>query len=141
MESIASLMAVTSLAEPTAVRSFLDVSNARMSSGSLLADLPRALMAVWLLLSAVFAAAAVAPFILPAETLESLFPACAARLRGQPCIFCGMTTAYIRIAEGDWTGAATANAGAMPLYAGSLVNFALAFAYCVCKGERCNFWH
>ena len=110
-----------------------------MSSGSLRGDLPRALTAVWLLLSAVFVLAALAAFIVPAEYLHSALPVCAARQRGEPCIFCGMTTAYLRIAEGDLSGASGANAAALPLYFGSWLNFAAAFTYWVCKGDRCNF--
>jgi hypothetical protein len=110
-----------------------------MSSGTLRTDLPRALRAAWFAVAAFFAISALLPSLLPAETLHDVLPACSARLRGQSCMLCGMTTAYLRIAEGDLAGATAANAGALPLYFGSWLNFALASAYCLFKGERCNF--
>lgn len=93
------------------------------------ADLRKALTAVWILLSAVLFLAAISPWLLPAETLQSLFPVCEARRRGAACVLCGMTTAYIRIGAGDLGAALDANAGSLWLWGASVANFALAKAY------------
>jgi hypothetical protein len=89
-----------------------------------------ALAVVWLVVSLVLGAAALAPFALPAETLGHLFPPCPQlAATGRPCPLCGMTSAYLAIAHGDWREAARDNEGAIPLWTISLVNLAVCAAF------------
>ena len=57
-------------------------------------------------------------------------------LTGRPCPSCGMTTAFLRIGEGDLSGAAASNSGSILLYAGMALNFAAAFAYTMLRVLR-----
>ena len=90
-----------------------------------------ALIAVWLVLSIALAAAALAPFVAPAETLYGLFPECQARRRGMTCALCGMTTAFVSISRGDIAGAQSSNSGSVALWSFSVLNFAGATAYSI----------
>lgn len=103
---------------------------------SLRSDIGPALTGVWLVVSAVLCAAAIAPFALPPGALYSTFDQCAAQARGSSCPLCGMTTAYIRIARADFTGAMDSNPGSVPLWTASLVNFPAAVAYSLAKLRR-----
>jgi hypothetical protein len=94
-------------------------------------DIPRqqlrqAAIAVWVILSCVLGALAIAPYILSQETLRHIVPECSAKANGGAgCVLCGMTSAYIKIAHGEWRAAMELNHGAIPLYAvslGSLIN-------------------
>jgi hypothetical protein len=105
-------------------------------------QLGRALRIVWVVVSAVLMLAVLVPFVTPADTVYGLMPACEARLRGEPCMLCGMTTAYVRLAASDVASALDANRWSLTLWLGSVVNFALAKAYIlfrlvqVCAGRR-----
>jgi hypothetical protein len=96
-------------------------------------ELRRAVLAVWLILAAAGGAIAAAPFFINASTLQGLFPTCEARLRNSQCAACGMTTGFIAISDGRWTDARQANAGAIPLFGGSVMNLMVAVAYSVRK--------
>ena len=109
-----------------------------MNSGNLRADLPQALIVVWLIVSVLFAGAAASPFIVSAEDVSRLVPACESRLRGEKCSLCGVTAAYFDIASGDLAAAGASNRAAIPLWLGSWANFACALTYVVCKGDRCK---
>lgn len=88
-----------------------------------------AISVTWILVSAVLMTAVLAPYLIPAPKLYSLFPVCEAKLQGGSCVLCGMTTAYIRLASGDLPGALEANRFALALWLGSILNFAIAKAY------------
>ena len=103
---------------------------------SLRQDLRPAFTGVWLVISAVLMAAAVAPLLFPAEVLFGIFNECEARARGRECLLCGMTTAYVAIAAGDLSAARASNPGAIPLYIGSIVNFCAAATYMVMRTRR-----
>jgi hypothetical protein len=93
-------------------------------------DIEAALRYVWLVVSIVTGCAILAPFVCRPETLHSLFPACAARVRYHTeCPLCGMTTAFIDLAGGRWRDAEAANSGALPLFLTWLVNLVVALDY------------
>ena len=93
------------------------------------ADIRKGLTITWVILAMVLMVAVLAPFVLPEQTLFSLFPPCEARLRGEACVLCGMTTAYVRLAKGDFAGAIEANRYSAGLWLASIANFAAAKAY------------
>lgn len=99
-------------------------------------DLPQAVLMVWLILGALSGLLVVAPLLVPASLLFRAFPICSAKAAGSACAFCGMTTAFVSIGRGDMAGASEANAGAIPLYAALLVNFATAAAYTIVRVKR-----
>lgn len=96
---------------------------------SLRSDVKPALTGVWLIVSLALAVAAIAPFILPAESLYGVFPECEAKRRGGSCALCGMTTAYVLIARGDFAAAQESNSGSVALWSVSVLNFIAASAY------------
>ncbi len=89
----------------------------------------RALAISWVIVAFALMAAVFAPFVASEDTISGLFPACEARLRGQPCVLCGMTTAYIRLAHFDIPGALEANRYSLALWTATVVNFSAAKAY------------
>jgi hypothetical protein len=103
---------------------------------SLRADVKPALTSTWLIVSGVMAAAAAAPFVLPAEVLYGLASECPAGLRGSPCLLCGMTTAWVHIAQGDLASAQHSNAGSIPLWTVAVLNFVVAVAYSIMMLRR-----
>jgi hypothetical protein len=100
------------------------------------ADVRRALTGSWLLLSFVAGASLLAPFVVSAGTLFSLFPPCPSKLAGSECIACGLTTGFIALADGDWRAAQEANSASVPLAAFFALNFAAAVTYVVLKARR-----
>ena len=98
-----------------------------------MSDLRRALLIVWFIGAAACGTVVALPFFAPASELQSVFPVCEARQRNSSCVACGLTTAFISIADGRWDDAQRANAAATPLFAGFLTNFAAAVAYTVRK--------
>jgi hypothetical protein len=103
---------------------------------SLRTDLKPALTTVWLILSLCLAMAAAVPFVVPPEVLYGAFPECSARARGSSCPLCGMTTAWVAISRGDLASARQANAGSVPLWTGSVMNFIAAVAYSIKVARR-----
>jgi hypothetical protein len=99
-------------------------------------DLQRALRYVWLILACISGLALIAPLTFSSDFLFGLFPVCQAKAAGGECFFCGMTTAFVRIGQGDLTGAQSANRGALPLYFGLAVNFTAAAAYTMMRVIR-----
>lgn len=94
-----------------------------------------ALLLVWLAISFVTAAAAIAPLILPEPAIAALTPVCESkRLYGRECFLCGTTTAFLSISHGEWSRAAELNRGAIPLYACFAVN-AIAAAYVLSRRD------
>ncbi len=89
----------------------------------------RALLFVWLIVSAAAGVAAAAPFIVSETTLHSVFPECEARARNSTCPACGLTTGFIAISNGRWDQAQQANAAAVPIFALFAVNFAAALTH------------
>jgi hypothetical protein len=93
-------------------------------------DLKIAFKYVWLVVSVVTGCAILAPFVFVPATLHSLFPACEARVKYHTaCPLCGMTTAFIYVAGGQWRNAQAANSGAVPLFLVWLVNLVVALYY------------
>ena len=92
-------------------------------------DVKTALARTWIVISAVFFLLAVLPFLAPAEWLFRVSPVCEAKRRGSECVMCGMTTAYVAIGNTQFADARDANAGALPLWIASMVNFSGAVAY------------
>jgi len=84
-----------------------------------------ALMATWVVISTVMMLAVLTPFVLPADRVYGMFPACEARLRGEPCVLCGMTTAWVLLAQGNLGGALESNRWSLALWGASIVNFAI----------------
>lgn len=103
---------------------------------SLRADLKPAFRSTWLTVSVLMAIVAAAPFVARAEFLGSLFPPCPAKARGSSCLLCGMTTAWSFIGRGDFSSAVQANAGSVPLWTGSVLNFVVAVAYSITMLRR-----
>lgn len=116
---------------------------------SLKADLPRALVYAWLVLSAAAGAAMAAAWLIPADVLSELIPECPSRARGGQCPFCGMTTGFLLLARGELLRAREANPGAPLLFSLCGANFVAALSYVLMRllrrrqpGEHttCNSW-
>ena len=107
-----------------------------MEPDDLSGDISQALRIVWLVLGAACGIVIIAPLILPGEMLYGWFPVCAAKKSGGRCVLCGMTTAFVRIGSGDWSGALSANSGSIALYAGLAVNFTIAVTYAMFRVIR-----
>ena len=85
----------------------------------------RVLLAVlisWCLVAAVALASALAPHFVDAGPLMHVFPACPAFAAGHPCALCGMTRAFIAIAQGDYQLALALNPNSVPLYRAFFAN-------------------
>lgn len=89
----------------------------------------KALGIAWAIVSACLMMAVILPFIFPESEIYGIFPPCETRLRGEPCFLCGMTTAYVRLASGDISGALQANGNSIALSLFSILNFAAVKAY------------
>jgi hypothetical protein len=81
------------------------------------ADFRQALRIVWLAISLVILAALAAPFVLGGERLAHLLPPCEWKLKyRRECPFCGMTTSFMDISEGQFGNAQRANHAGVPTY-------------------------
>ena len=106
-----------------------------MTDGGLRQDLSRALLIVWMVLGAGTGSAALAPLVLPSSFLFGLFPACPSKAAGFECIVCGMTTAFVRIGNGDLAGALRAHSGSLAVYSAFVLNFCAAAAYTMMRAK------
>jgi hypothetical protein len=107
-----------------------------MAFDGLRQDLRQAFKIVWLIVAGVCGLVVLVPFLLPSQLMSGWFPVCAAKAAGGQCSFCGMTTAFMRIGEGDLPGAAAANAGSILLFTGMALNFAAGVAYTMLRVLR-----
>ena len=83
----------------------------------LAADLRPALRIVWLVVSVIILATLAATFALGRERLGHLLPPCEWKVKYQrECPFCGMTTSFLDISEGQFDNAQRANHAGIPLY-------------------------
>ena len=80
------------------------------------ADVRRAFLISWRIVAAAGALLILAPLALPGHWLFGWTPSCPG------CFLCGMTTAFVLIARGDFAGALSANHGSLYLYAGLALN-------------------
>ena len=72
---------------------------------------------VWLAISLVMLAALAAPFALGRERLARLMPVCEWKSRyGRECPFCGMTSSFLDISDGQFGSAQRANRAGIPVY-------------------------
>ena len=99
----------------------------------------RALGIAWAIVSLCLMTAVILPFILPESKIYAIFPPCEAKLRGDPCFLCGMTTAYVRLASGDISGALEANQNSIAFSVFSILNFAVVKAYILVRLLRRGF--
>ena len=77
----------------------------------------------WMVISLVTIAMLITPYAFSADRIRSASPRCERKARtGQECFCCGMTTAFIHLAHGEFSEASHSNRGAVPLYAGFLFN-------------------
>ncbi len=77
----------------------------------------------WIVISLVTITMLITPYLLSADQIARVTPRCERKTRaGRECFCCGMTTAFIHIAYGRFSGAAQSNRGAVPLYAGFFCN-------------------
>lgn len=82
-----------------------------------------AIVASWLILSPFGAVAVVTPFIVPFEVLGKAIPPCPRQLAlGKPCLLCGMTHAFYRVAAGEFLEAQRFNRGALGVFGLLAVN-------------------
>jgi len=99
------------------------------------ADFRQALRIVWLAVSFVILAALAAPFALGQERLAHLLPPCEWKVKyHRECPFCGMTTSFIDISEGQFGNARRANQAGIPLYLLFLTNEAGVLTFVRRKG-------
>jgi len=90
----------------------------------------RAFIVVWLILSVGAAAILSAFLVLPEETILGLSQRGRLPSHGDsPCPFCGMTRGFLAISNGDAGRAVSINRGAVPLFAGFVLNEVLAVLY------------
>ena len=107
-----------------------------MPADGLRHDTRLALLYVWLILGGLSGLAVIAPLLLSSEFLFHLLPVCQAKAAGGQCVFCGMTTAFVRIGQGEFAAAQSANSGALPLYLGFTLNFVASLAYTMLRVIR-----
>ena len=78
---------------------------------------------IWIVITLVMVVTIIAPAILSESQIAGITPQCERKAQtGQPCFFCGMTTAFIDIAHGRLRDAERANRGSVALYAGFVSN-------------------
>lgn len=83
----------------------------------------RAFTAAWLTASAVLLFIAIAPYLVPEQTLFAASEAFKVPHRnGETCALCGMTRAFAALARGDLTAALLYNRGAVAFYGALLAN-------------------
>lgn len=81
-------------------------------------ELRTSLIASWLIVTALTVPLLAAPFLLSSDQVFALAPKCEWKARyGRECVACGMTTAFVRIREGNMEAATRANRGSVPLFA------------------------
>jgi uncharacterized protein DUF2752 len=100
-----------------------------MPADELRHDTQLALLYVWLILGCLSGLAVISPLLLSPEFLFHLLPVCQAKAAGGQCVFCGMTTAFVHIGQGEFVAAQSANSGALPLYLSLTLNFVASIAY------------
>jgi hypothetical protein len=77
------------------------------------------------------------PVVAPPDAITAVAPQCVRKARlGSECPGCGLTTAFVRIGEADWDGAAQANAAGIPLFGAFVLNSMLAAGWCVRRIRR-----
>lgn len=83
----------------------------------------RSLFLAWLSMSLIVLPVLIAPLVLPAETILRLEPVCEWKAKyNKECVLCGMSRAFIRIAQGEFSQAASLNRGSIPFYFGLVAN-------------------
>jgi Protein of unknown function (DUF2752) len=88
-----------------------------------LSEFKKAFAIAWIIATLVATATLLAPGILSASQISRITPQCERKAKtGQPCFFCGMTTAFIDISHGRLREAERANRASIPLYAGLACN-------------------
>ena len=99
-------------------------------------DLKRALFLVWMAVSAVGGVVVAAPLVFPVDRIA---PKCESKARGgPPCILCGATTGFLRIAGGDLGGATEANRVSVPLFFAFAANAASAGLVLIRRNRKCR---
>ena len=102
-------------------------------------DARQALKIVWLVVSLLILAALTAPFALGQERLAHLLPPCEWKVKyHRECPFCGMTTSFIDISEGQFGNAHRANRAGIPLYCAFASNELGLLAFIRRKGAACK---
>ena len=102
-------------------------------------DLKRALFLVWIAVSAVGGVAVAAPLVFPEDVVDRIAPKCESKARGgPPCMLCGATTGFLRIAGGDLGGATEANRASVPLFFGFAANAAGAGLVFIRRVRNCR---
>lgn len=75
-----------------------------------IAQLKRALLIVWLVVSAVTFLTISLPFVLPEAAISRITPACEWKIKYQKsCVLCGMTSGFIHISRGEFNRASASN--------------------------------
>lgn len=95
-----------------------------------IAQLKRALLIVWLVVSAVTFLTLLLPFVLPEATISRITPECEWKAKYQKsCVLCGMTGGFIHISRGEFTQASASNRFSPYLFAFFGFNQLLVLAY------------
>jgi len=109
----------------------------RWTGAVLNTDARASLRWAWLLLSLAILAALVSPFVMGRERIARIVPVCDRKARtGLECPFCGMTTSFLDISEGQFPEAHRENHAGIPLYLGFVANEICALA--VVRRKRGN---
>lgn len=83
-----------------------------------IAQLKRALLIVWLVISAITFLTIVLPFVLPEAAITRITPECEWKVKyRKSCALCGMTGGFIHIARGEFAQASDANGFSPYLFA------------------------
>lgn len=82
-----------------------------------------AALLVWLVVSAGIFGVLLLTFVVPQYQLAQFIPECEWQTRfHKPCAFCGMTTAFYAISQGDFSGAYRLNPLSLYIYSVFLLN-------------------
>ena len=99
-------------------------------------EFKQALRIVWLVVSFIILATLAAPFVLGGERLAQLLPPCEWKVKyHRECAFCGMTTSFLEISEGQFGNAQRANHAGIPLYSLFVTNEIGVLAFVRRKGS------
>ena len=75
-----------------------------------IAQLKRALLIVWLIVSTITLLTIFLPFVLPESTISRITPDCEWKVKYQKsCALCGMTSGFIHVARGAFSRASASN--------------------------------
>ena len=85
-------------------------------------DLKKSIKIVWTIYSIIILLILIIPFFISQNNLSTVIPTCSAKLNGDKCAACGMTTSFFFISKFDYKSAIDINKNSLILYCIFLIN-------------------